>query len=84
MFLHLSLSHNRQQGLTPGSKTTTGRPDRQTDSQLFLQEVLARLAGLGLALSCQLLALCRHLQAEAGGGLVQQLGHVLLQKLHLI
>lgn len=55
--------------------------DGWTDSQLFLQELLTGLAGFALTLSCHHLTLCRHLQAEAGGRLVEQLGHVLLQNL---
>lgn len=58
--------------------------EHNVDSQLFLQELLAGLAGSGLTLSCQHLTLSRRLQAEAGLGLVESLGQVLLQDLYLV
>lgn len=51
------------------------------DSQLFVQVLLSGLAGFGLTLSSQHLALCSVLEAEAGCLLVDRLSHVLLQRL---
>lgn len=59
--------------------------DRRTEhSQLFVQVLLTRLAGFGLTLSRQHLTLSSRPQTEARRGLMEHLGHILLQGLHVL
>lgn len=52
--------------------------------QLLLQELFLRVTGLGESLSRHGLAVSRLPQAVAGLGLMEGLGHVLLQDLHAL